>query len=155
MKYMFLFLCLAGMSGCIDYSIAESQFSESEFSKLHRGDYTGNGAFTKKQTKVITNQPDYNEELLNYTDPKPDNIDFTKGKVLLVDMGQRNTGGYSIAVTSIDVNKAHVTANVVLVKPGASCMVAQTLTNPYQFVFVPTLKEILVTETLSVTECVE
>jgi len=155
MKYMFLFLSLATMSGCINYSNAESPFPESEFSELNQGYYTENGEFTKKQTKVITNQADYNKELLNYTGSKPQSINFAIGKVLLLDMGQRNTGGNSIAVTSIDVNENHVTANVVLVKPGENCMVAQALTNPYQFVFVPTLKEILVSETLSITECVE
>jgi hypothetical protein len=96
---------------------------------------------------------DYAAELANYTSATPVSVDFTTGKVLLVDMGVRNTGGYSVAVMSVDVGTNSVVANIRLLKPGSGCAVTASITNPYQFVFIPSLKEILVSETLEVVNC--
>jgi len=139
--------------GCADDSSAESPLPESVFSELQSGINTDNNTYTKKQSKIIVNQLDYDEELSVYTGDKPEIIDFSKGKVLLVDMGERNTGGYSIKVTSVDVNENDVVANVNLTKPGQDCLVTAVFTNPYQFVFIPTRKEVLITERVTLEEC--
>ena len=154
-KLLFILLVSLFVSGCIDDTSAESPLPESQFYEIISGAYTESGIYTKKQTKVIRSQSEYNEELLNYTSNVPTTIDFTEGKVLLVDMGQRNTGGYSIGVTSVDVSDNYITANIRLAIPGQYCNVTQALTNPYQFVFVPTQKEILVAESLTIYQCNE
>jgi len=156
MRIVFLLL-LSGIaisiSACVDNSIADDPFPESIFSEAKSGIHTDNGTYTQKQSKVIVNQPDYDQELLAYTAAKPASFDFLTGKILLVDMGKRNTGGYSIEVTSIEVNKNDVIAHVNLTKPGQNCLVTDVLTNPYQFVFIPTQKEILITERVTREEC--
>ena len=143
-------LCL---SGCNGESRAQSPSPESQFAELNKGHITENGIPTKKQTKVLLSQMDYAAELANYTSATPVSVDFTTGKVLLVDMGVRNTGGYSVAVMSVDVGTNSVVANIRLLKPGSGCAVTASITNPYQFVFIPSLKEILVSETLEVVNC--
>ncbi|NOX92104.1 MAG: protease complex subunit PrcB family protein [Gammaproteobacteria bacterium] len=156
MKIIFLLL-LSGMIvsilGCVNDSSAEGPLPEPMFSEIQSGFHTDSGTYTKKQSKVIVNQADYDEELLIYTGAQPASIDFSTGKVLLVDMGQRNTGGYSIKVTSIDVNENDVIAHVNLAKPGENCIVTTVLENPYQFVFISTRKEILITERVTLEEC--
>ena len=142
-------------SGCVDDINTEGPLPESEFYEVTSGAYTDSGTYTKKQTKVITSQSEYDEELLNYTSSSPASIDFTSGKVLLADMGQRNSGGYSIGVTSVDVTDDYVMANIQLTKPGQGCFVTLALTNPYQFVFIPGQKEILVKESLNIVQCDE
>lgn len=146
---------LIPLSGCLSDSNAESPLPESEYQELNRGAYTVSGTFTEKQVKVITSQASYNEELVNYTSEIPTIVDFSQGKVLLVDMGQRNSGGYSIGVSSISVEDNYIVAGVVLSSPGQNCAVTLALTNPYQFVFIPTNKEILVSESLTVYDCAE
>ncbi len=156
MRIIFLSLLLGVIpfiSGCADDATAEDPFSESEFSELQSGLHTDSDAYTQKQSKVIVSQKDYDKELLVYTSASPESIDFLTSKVLLVDMGKRNTGGYSIKVTSIDVNENYVVAHVNLMQPGQNCLVTDALTNPYQFVLIPTQKEVLITERITLEEC--
>jgi hypothetical protein len=130
---------------------ASAPLPESQFVELNKGQITQNG--TKKQTKVISSQADYAAELAIYTSTPPTSVDFTNGRVLLVDMGGRSSSGYSIDVTSVDVTDNSVVANIRLIEPGPNCVVLTVMTNPYQFVFIPSLKEILVSERLEVTSC--
>jgi len=134
-------------------SNAASTPPEAAFYAIHQGSYTDSGAYTNKQSKVFVDQSAYRTELATYSSATPELIDFTSARVLLVDMGQRNSGGYAIAITSVDVFNDYVTANVVLTKPGTNCMVTQALTNPYQFVVIPTTKEVLISESVVVSNC--
>jgi hypothetical protein len=157
MKLILSFLVLAVFMstflGCTGESSAQSSPPESQFVELNKGLFTENGISTKKQTKVISSQIDYAAELANYTRATPASVDFTTGRVLLVDMGGRSSSGHSIGVTSVDVTNNSVVANIRLTKPGPNCIVLTVITNPYQFVFIPSLKEILVSERLEVTNC--
>ena len=114
---------------------------------------TEGGVVTKKQAKVIFTQADYAAELATYTSAAPDSVDFSNGRVLLVDMGPRESGGYSVRVASVDVADSWVVVNVVLETPGSQCGTSAVLTNPYQFVLIPTLKEILLSEKMVVASC--
>ena len=153
MKQILSFLGLAIFLLCCAGE-ASSQDSELQFVELHRGYYMNGRPYTKKQTKIITSQADYEAELAFYWNETPTSVDFSTGKVLLVDMGMRSNGGYSISVTSVHANTdGFVTANVELLKPGSRCFTTQALTNPYQFVYIPSLEEILVTETVRVNRC--
>jgi hypothetical protein len=153
LSLLMLVVLMAVLWGCTRESSAEDPLPESQYVELNRGEYTLNGISTKKQTKIISSQIDYAAELANYTSTTPTSVDFTKGKVLLIDMGGRNTGGYSIGVTSVNVADNWVVTNIRLVKPGQGCIVTQALTNPYQFVFIPSLKEILVSESMEIINC--
>jgi protease stability complex PrcB-like protein len=153
LSFLILAVFLSSLSGCTGESSAQSSLPESRFVELNKGYFTENGISTKKQAKVISSQVDYAAELSNYTSATPASVDFTSGRVLLVDMGGRNTGGYSIDVTSVDVNVDSVVANIRLLKPGSGCAVTLSITNPYQFVFIPSLKEILLSERLEVVNC--
>ena len=69
---------------------------------LHEGHNRNlNGNFTSRVSWVFHSQDDYDNALTTYTDEYSETLDFSEGRVLLVDMGLRNTGGYSINVTSV------------------------------------------------------
>jgi hypothetical protein len=128
--------------------------SESQFVVLADQTSVKSGVLsTTKQNKVITTQADYSTTLAIYSTLAAQPLDFTKGKVLLVDAGTKSTGGYSVRVTSVDVFDTKVVANAEFVQPGPKCLLEQSITNPYQFVFIPTLKDIEVSEKVSVTQC--
>lgn len=153
LSLLVLAVFVAGLLGCTGESSAQSPSPESQFVVLNAGYNTAIGITTTMQTKVISSQADYAAELANYTSATPAVVDFTKGRVLLVDMGWRNTSGYAIGVTSVDVTDNAVVANIKLTKLGSTCLVIQAVTNPYQFVFIPSFKEILVSESLDVIIC--
>jgi len=123
---------------------------------LHEGHNRNlNGNFTSRVSWVFHSQDDYDNALTTYTDEYSETLDFSEGRVLLVDMGLRNTGGYSINVTSVVEYDNYVLASVVLTEPGTNCIVSQAHTNPFQFVWVPSTKELLINETLEITSCDE
>lgn len=64
-------------------------------------------------------------------------VDFSKEYVLGVFAGQKPTGGYLVAVTSVADTANTRTVAVTLTKPGTGCVVNQMITNPYQLIAVP------------------
>lgn len=152
-----LFVVLSALTlslhGCGSGADAESPLPELEFSILHSDLFIENGSFTSKGSKVITSQSQYETELMIYSSETSNTLDFSEGSVLLVDMGTRNTGGYSIEVTNITLHSDNVVVTVVFSKAGANCFTTPANTNPYQFVWVPSQSEILLTEKLAIVDC--
>ncbi len=105
-----------------------------------------NGEFTTRQTQIIENQNSFDQALANYGESSID-VDFSSHKVLLADMGQKNTGGYRIEIGSVEDRGDYVQAHVIYNNPGPLCGVTQALTNPYVFVQINTQKEIRIVET--------
>jgi len=129
--------------------LAQSNVS---FAVLHHGEFGASSS--QKQIRVLSSQQAYAAALAEYTNETPLQIDFSVGRVLLVDMGVRLTGGFSIEVTSVEeLRKGAVDARVRLTRPGRTCITAQALTSPYQFVYIPTRMEILISEELYTIDC--
>ena len=63
-------------------------------------------------------------------------VDFTRDVVLAVAGGQRNTGGYSIAVDRVNRSGSGVAVEVVETTPGRGCLMTQALTQPVDVVVV-------------------
>ncbi len=150
---VFAFVAIPTLLGCAVVLNSSDVPSGEKIFVLAEGGFPEGGVFTSRQSKVISTQEEYATELAIYTKAAPVNIDFKKGKVLLVDMGRRSSGGYTVRVASVDETDNWVVVNVELVMPGPNCIVTMSLTNPYQFVFIPSLKEVLISEKLVVTEC--
>jgi len=104
-----------------------------------------NGTLTEQRISVIKDQSTLNQELANYGEAAV-SVDFSKGQVLILDMGTKPTGGYSIGLRSIDDAGDHVVVNFGFNRVG-SCIVTTALTNPFTFTYVETLKEIRTSET--------
>jgi hypothetical protein len=145
--------CALALLNCGSGSTAANAPREAQFVVLAEGAYTRTGTLTKKQAKVISTQSDYATELAVYSNMAPVSVDFATHRVLLLDMGPRRTGGHAIRIAAVDVADDWVVAHVELIKPGPSCLVTQSITNPHQFVAIPTQKELLLSEQVVVTDC--
>jgi hypothetical protein len=104
--------------------------------------------------RVIESQAVYEQMLRLYSREIPATVDFAQTKVLLVDMGTRNSGGHAVEVTGVTDHTYHVVAHVLFKRAGKGCATADAMTNPFQFVQISTTKEVLVQETLQVENCV-
>lgn len=88
------------------------------------------------------------------TEPQPVALTyFAAGKVLLLDPGYINTAGYEMDVQSVDVFTDYVRVNVVTRKPGSACAVAALGKGRYMFVYVPTKKDVLISESIETRDC--
>ena len=112
-----------------------------------------NGGQTSKRVEVITDQQTLDAVLANYGEPAAA-VDFDAGSVILIDVGAKNTGGYSADIASIEAYDDHVLANIVFSNPGINCPVTLALTHPFSIIYVETQKELrTASETVS-RECV-
>ncbi|AJQ93138.1 protease complex subunit PrcB family protein [Gynuella sunshinyii] len=136
-------------SGCD----AEADTLAGNVEVLHQGTYINSGVYTSKTLRVFEDQESYKAALLSYTNDDAQLIDFTTHKVVLVDIGQKNTGGYSVNVTDTESEEGYLKVTAVTSVPGKGCMVTSALTNPYVFVSINTTQDILFTETLKIEDC--
>jgi len=63
-------------------------------------------------------------------------VDFAQKMVVLVALGQRNTGGYAIRFDSMTVEAGVPRVRYTATSPGPSCMTTQSLTSPVDVVLV-------------------
>ena len=140
-------LCVIG-----NVASAQTPSPESQFVVLHSG---LDGSSPRKRTRLISDQTQYAAELAARTNGTgtPAIINFSAGRVVLMDMGSRTTVGYSVVLTSVDVSTDFVVANIRLTKPGSNCSQVTNSSSPYQFAYIPTLKEILFRETIAAVNC--
>ena len=153
--YSMLIPALFSISACDSSSNNEGDLGLSDLSVsvLHEGQSLNDGSFTSKSSQSIRSQEKYESLLLSYSQDSPEVLSFSEGSLLLVDMGQKNTGGYRIEVESATENDTHVAVSVLLSGAGANCNVIQALTNPYQFVWITSDKELIINESVNTYTC--
>jgi len=123
------------------------------FEELHKGQATRDGRLFSKSIRVLENEQQYKDALASYQKEVSAKVDFSQGKVLLLDLGQRNTGGYTVAITGLEDRKDYVVVKVGITHPGSNCMLTQSLTNPFQFSYIATRKKLLIVENVIYHEC--
>lgn len=140
------------IQGCNEAS-ATSPVPAIEYEILHEEQYNEYADSTSKSFLVIKSQTDYENELLKRTSEKAEAVNFEEETIVLIDMGTRNTGGYTINIQSFTVENDYIRAKVLLTLPGDNCGTTQALTNPFKLIKLKTKKDILVTEELSISSC--
>jgi len=123
------------------------------FDELHKGLFIVDGRSSSKTIKVINSEADYKKILATYTRDPAKAVDFEKGNVLLLDVGQRNTGGFSVAVSSVEEHEKYVVVKVAIINPAPGCMLFQAFTNPFQFTYIATHKNLLIVEEMQYHNC--
>lgn len=147
------FSALFAITGCMQDSNAESVVAEGSFMVLQSSPVQTGGRTSTKQFKILTDQTSYENELALYSTETASNPDFSEGRVLLLDMGPRRAGGRSIKVTKTEVLVDQLRVSVLTRVPDTNCIVTQAQENPFQFVYVLTTKEIVISETRETYTC--
>ena len=70
----------------------------------------------------------------HHPDEQPPSVDFSKSMVIGVFLGFRNTGGYSVAITSIDRTGNEIVVTWKETRPGPQAITSQVLTFPHHIV---------------------
>ncbi len=144
-------VCLAG---CLSDTNADTPIPTVSFSVIVSGDNPISGVVKNRKLEVFRDQASLNARLAEYVQFVHEHtVDFSTKRAVLLDMGQRNTGGYSIATSEIQEFNDHVMVSVTITKPGSNCVVTLALTSPFEFIEVQSTKEILFTEQLVITNC--
>ena len=72
--------------------------------------------------------------------PAPPNVDFSREMIVLVALGERPTGGYSILVDSAGTDAAGVTVWVGTSTPGLHCVATQAFIQPVDIARLPRIE---------------
>jgi hypothetical protein len=80
-------------------------------------------------TMLIRTQAEY--DALGDKDIYPGKVDFDKHDLVIVALGERNTGGYSIEITSIQLVGGELAVTGQATRPGPDDAVTQAITYPY------------------------
>ncbi|MBL4594663.1 MAG: protease complex subunit PrcB family protein [Flavobacteriales bacterium] len=126
------------------------------FNQLNAGT---NGRFEANEYQVISNEQEFKKvwdlAFANFMDKEPfPSVSFETQLVLLVAMGERNSGGYNISIKSIDETKTNVVVTVEESKPGSTCITTTVMAYPYQIVTIDkSKKEVTFKKTEKVIEC--
>ncbi len=152
-----LLMACALINACEPCIEVETKETTLPIDVLHEGHYQHESNYLSycRGPWVLHSEDKYENALTAYTEEYSETLDFSEGKVLLVDMGQQSTGGYSINVTSVIEYDHYVLAKVVLSIPGTNCMVTQAPSYHFQFVWIPSTKDLYINETLEINSCDE
>ena len=85
---------------------------------------------------MIKNDPDLKKKV------KPD--DILNANFLLLNMGEKSSGGYSISIDKIEETDKNIIVTVKEKGPAPDAMVTTALTNPYTVVKINSKKEIII-----------
>ena len=118
------------------------------FTEIAKGSQS---AVERRVNYLITSSSQFNElwGVVTATGTPP-KIDFKTHSVIAVFAGQKPTAGYAIAVAKIEDASARM-VSITLAKPSDDCMLAQSITTPYQLISVPATSLSLAHEDISVT----
>lgn len=119
---------------------------------LHENHYNEFGGATPKSAMVLQTEEDYHHELLKRSSEPYVTIDFSQELVVLIDMGLKPSGGYSIEFDLTEQEDV-ITMHVTYIFPGDTCGVTLAFTNPYQFIRLNTQKNVIFNETVKVEQC--
>ena len=134
-------------------AVVDPVIEELTITVLHKADYNIDDSQTVKNFKVLATDNDYRTELARHSVEVPKPIDFSSNTVLASTMGTQISGGFVISVVRAEEYAGKVVVTVELNSPGASCITTEALSNPYEFVMIPTSKPIEFVESAIVSEC--
>lgn len=143
------------LQGCISASSAtgDSPMAPASFTVLVT---SPDGQADRRKLEIIRSQQDFNAA---YHEVLPDaglapSVDFNQSIVIGAYLGTQSTGGYSIAVETVNVTESYVEVNVKSTAPGSTCITSQSLTSPFQFVAIAkTTKPVIFKESYAVLNC--
>lgn len=92
---------------------------------------------TARANYVITTASDLNAlwKMIPDAGPMP-NVDFSQHDVLAIFAGQKPTAGYDVSVSRVTDGDKRI-VHVLLTSPDVTCLLAQSLTAPYEIIQVP------------------
>lgn len=128
------------------------------FDEITQGD---NGGFMSKKNSIINTPEEFdevwNEAFSNFMNKPPlPKINFETKLVLLIAMGEKTNGGYSIQVASVTENENDVTVIIQETIPGPTCMTTSAMTYPFQLIEIPaTSKKIIFNTIEKIYSCEE
>ncbi|WP_432221856.1 protease complex subunit PrcB family protein [Flavobacterium sp. TMP13] len=139
MKKSILLLLLVGLSSCTATKEVSAETGKLYEVLTQQSNGGGNIQFYEILSEPREIRMLMNDELLK---DKIDEKDIVKSNFVVLNMGERNTGGYSITVVNAEETATSIILTVKESTPPTDAMVTQNITYPYTVVKINSKKEI-------------
>ncbi|MGB0887377.1 MAG: protease complex subunit PrcB family protein [Vicingaceae bacterium] len=81
-------------------------------------------------------------------------IDFNTNMLVVIALGERNSGGYSLQVEKVIESKNTITITATETKPGVNCASASVMVYPFQIILLPkNNKKVVVAKNIKINDC--
>ncbi|TGD59448.1 protease complex subunit PrcB family protein [Flavobacterium humi] len=143
MKKIGYYLLFLGVMACGSgaSNTSETKKSPNAFEVIYKSTYNG---LPQKKYYVIDNNEDLKVLFSQMKEDQVPAIDFKDSNVVVLNMGQKNTGGYDVYPEKILDEGNTIVLTIKEVSPGPGDMVTTALTNPVCVVKVNSKKEIII-----------
>ncbi len=148
MKYIAFFITILTFSNCDSARQTQYNNPNASFDTVVESDYGGK---EEKSYTIIKSKAELNKELaaLNLEEGalnRLKSVDFSNQIVLSLHMGMRNSGGFGIQVSNVEINgkTTYVTIQETKPKPGEN--VTMALTNPFTIAVIDANETIIFNE---------
>jgi hypothetical protein len=134
----------------------KSASAEVPFTVLSEG---SNGGFDKDTLILIRSNDEMNENwrklFSNFVElPDMPAVNFSNQMVVILNMGEKNNGGYNISVTSVVEKELQLAVYADYISPGPNCLVAEVISYPFTVIAIPQKdKLVAVSKKAVVSEC--
>lgn len=143
MKKLGCYLLLLSVMACGSNSLnkSEAKNSSDKFEVIYRSGYSG---LPQKTYRVIRNNEDLRAFFISMKEDKVPVVDFQTSNVLILNMGQKNTGGYDVYPEKMIDDGNTIIMVIKEVYPQKGDMVTTALTSPICVVKINSKKEIII-----------
>jgi len=154
--YSLLFLFLSCKNSEKNNTQNKSTSAEVAFTILSEG---SNGGFDKDTLILIRSNDEMKENwkklFSNFVElPDMPTVNFSNQMVVMLNMGEKNNGGYNINVTSVVEKEQQLAVYADYITPGSNCMVAEVISYPFTVIAIPKKdKLVAVNKKPIVSEC--
>lgn len=141
---------------CASTKESTSNTGEIVFKSITKGKNSG---FENPTTKVIVTQQEleiiWKQAWSRFSDvPQLPTIDFSKNQVVLIALGAKNNGGYSLEIEKITESKKEFTVNYFETKAGENCMTTQAIVFPFELIEIEkTAKKVVFNSSEKIVDC--
>lgn len=152
--FTFLLASIASSTGCMSQAGAETSPEGPMVTTIASGNNTVTGLAPTRKIEVYRDQVTFNGSLYEFIQPMAEEtIDFTLNQVVLLSLGEKSSGGYSVSVSGVEETDDYVRVFVSYTFPGSNCMVPTVITSPFLFVNIDTVKELVFEERIQSVSC--
>ncbi|MDF1673226.1 MAG: protease complex subunit PrcB family protein [Vicingaceae bacterium] len=139
MKNILILISILGLLSCKSSQSSTSSVMEKVVFTPIELKSGNNGGFKTKTNLVISTQEEFlkiwNQAFANYMNKETaPEVDFEKNIILLVALGEKTSGGYTIKVDNVIETKDNTVVNVLYTSPGKGCMTTESITYPFQII---------------------
>lgn len=124
--YCFLFLSLIACKGT-SFPNSEARSASNSFEIIYKSNFSG---VPQKTYRVIRNKEDFRAFFISMKEDKIPEVNFDISNVLILNMGQKKTGGYDVMPEKMVDDKDKLIVVIKEIYPRKGSMVTMGMTSP-------------------------